>query len=524
MLRLDRGDQAGRRPGPGTVPEANAERSAISDFEPAGFELAGVRVRVADVGDRQLAAFLEHPCRFAQRPCALVRAGQIVNRQRADHHVERTVVEGQLTHVGSVKLDSFGHALEGGVLAGNLLGVARLIRGAPDIDTDGPSEGQALGRHQQHRAAAAADVQQPLVSFELEPIEQLGPDGELARAGGVDEDARIEKQPERARARSEDSNRLPGRIYLATPKPPRRVGEQAGTAEGHQERSVWCVEAVGASAPWEGTHGENQSHQGGERIGPVRAFALHVAFLRHHSIMRIRSRKTLLCLSLSLGAAIAGAVLLEQFLFLRKMSMTANVSWTPDASSTIQEKLAVLSSREVNDLPVGGLAPDLLLPNLRQPGQIHLAELWSQKPLVLIFGSFSCDVFDELMRPMQALHETYQDRMEFLIVCIREAGHKNVSARFLYEKVDLQNETIDNREQRSCRAADYLHITIPMASDREDRKAEMAYLAFPMRIVVVDTGGNIPLNAGIFTRTVRPSDQFGFWLKGYLTDNPLPTK
>jgi hypothetical protein len=50
-----------------------------------------------------------------------------------------------------------------------------------------------LGRHQQHRAAAAADVEQPLVSFELEPIEQLGPDGELAHAGGVDEDARVEK-------------------------------------------------------------------------------------------------------------------------------------------------------------------------------------------------------------------------------------------------------------------------------------------------------------------------------------------
>jgi hypothetical protein len=240
--------------------------------------------------------------------------------------------------------------------------------------------------------------------------------------------------------------------------------------------------------------------------------------------MRIRSWKTLLCLSLSLGAAIAGAVLLEQFLFQRKMSMIANGSSTPDASFTSQEKLAMLSSREVNDLPAGGLAPDLLLPNLRQPGQIHLAELWSQKPLVLLFGSFSCDIFDEIMRPTQALYETYQDRMEFLIVCIREAGHENVSARFLYEQVDLENETIDNREQRSCRAADYLHITIPMASDREDRKAELAYHGYPTRIVVVDTGGKIVLNAGIFTQTVRTSGQFGIWLKGYLKNNPLPPK
>src|SRR5262249_15651787 len=157
----------------------------------------------------------------------------------------------------------------------------------------------------------------------------------------------------------------------------------------------------------------------------------------------------------------------------------------------------------------GGPAPDLWLPNLRKPGQIHLAELWSQKPLVLLFGSFSCDIFDEQIKPMQNLYDTYHDQMEFLMLCVLEARHDNVSTRVLYEQAELENETIDNREQRSCRAADYLHFTVPMASDREDRKAEMAYQGFPTRIVVVDTGGKIALNAGIFTRTLRTSGQFG---------------
>jgi hypothetical protein len=237
--------------------------------------------------------------------------------------------------------------------------------------------------------------------------------------------------------------------------------------------------------------------------------------------MRIPSWKTLLCLSLSVGAAIAGALWLEQFLFQRRMGMIADGSWNTGPTWTYEEKLAGLSSRTVNDLPAGGPAPDLWLPNLRKQGQIHLAELWRRKPLVLLFGSFSCDIFDEQIKPMQALYDTYHDQMEFLMVCIREAGHDNVSARFLYERADLENETIDHREQRSCRAADYLHFTIPMASDREDRKAEMAYQGFPTRIVVVDTGGKIVLNAGIFTRTMRTSGQFGVWLKDYLTDNHL---
>src|SRR5262245_43750032 len=218
--------------------------------------------------------------------------------------------------------------------------------------------------------------------------------------------------------------------------------------------------------------------------------------------MGIRIWKTLLCLSLSVGAAVVGAVWLEQFLVQRKMRMIADGSWNTGPTWTYEERLAGLSSRTVNDLPAGGPAPDLWLPNLRRPGQIHLAELWRQKPLVLLFGSFSCDVFDEQIKPMQALYETYQDQVEFLMVCVREAGHENVSARFLYEQTDLENETIDQREQRSCRAADYLHFTIPMASDREDRKAELAYQAFPTRIVVVDTSAKIVLNAGIFTRTL----------------------
>src|SRR5262245_64232532 len=73
-LGLDRGDQAGRRPGAGGVPEANAQRPALGDLQPAGLELPGVRARVADVGDRQLATLPEHPGRLAPRLCALARA------------------------------------------------------------------------------------------------------------------------------------------------------------------------------------------------------------------------------------------------------------------------------------------------------------------------------------------------------------------------------------------------------------------------------------------------------------------
>jgi hypothetical protein len=41
-----------------------------------------------------------------------------LNRQRAEYDLERVVIEGELTHIGSVKLDQLGHAFEDRVLAG----------------------------------------------------------------------------------------------------------------------------------------------------------------------------------------------------------------------------------------------------------------------------------------------------------------------------------------------------------------------------------------------------------------------
>src|SRR5262249_60474774 len=71
----------------------------------------------------------------------------------------------------------------------------------------------------------------------------------------VDEDARVEEQPEPGHPRGEAGKPVQGRIHLAAERPPRREGEQAGSEEGHQEWGVRCVEAVVAAARGEGAHG-----------------------------------------------------------------------------------------------------------------------------------------------------------------------------------------------------------------------------------------------------------------------------
>jgi hypothetical protein len=170
----------------------------------------------------------------------------------------------------------------------------------------------------------------------------------------------------------------------------------------------------------------------------------------------------------------------------------------------------------LNDRPVGQPATDLTLRRLGGEGQVRLSDLWKGRPLVLLFGSYSCDVFDAQVTSVQKLYEEYRGRAEFLLVHVREAGHRDTPVGFLYGQDDGFHDAPAVRCERSARAADYLKVTIPAVIDLDDRRAELAYSAWPMRLVVVGRGGRVVLNASKATLTVRNLNQFGYWLKNYL--------
>jgi hypothetical protein len=87
---------------------------------------------------------------------------------------------------------------------------------------------------------------------------------------------------------------------------------------------------------------------------------------------------------------------------------------------------------------------------------------------------------------------------------------------FLYGPEDFTHDAVDVRCRRSAQVAAYLHITVPTVVDPDDRRAELSYEGWPMRLVVVARGGRVVLNASKTTLTVRNLNQFGYWLKNYL--------
>jgi hypothetical protein len=138
------------------------------------------------------------------------------------------------------------------------------------------------------------------------------------------------------------------------------------------------------------------------------------------------------------------------------------------------------------DLEAVGRRPiDFSLLSVTHDGVIRLQDLRGQI-VVLIFSSFSCDVFCKQAAELERLYQEYKNRATFLFVQIQEAGH-DIPALDAALK-DLPRDTTDRR-QRARRAMEVLHLTMPAVTDNPNKAIEYAYGAFPEYFVILDRKG-----------------------------------
>lgn len=143
-------------------------------------------------------------------------------------------------------------------------------------------------------------------------------------------------------------------------------------------------------------------------------------------------------------------------------------------------------------IPVGGVAPDFRLSDL-DGHEVHLASLRSDKPVILIFGSFSCNVLIGELAKVKRFDEANQDQANFLFVYIDEAGHS--VAELEPELAALPKEP-EKRWERAHKGRDVLRLNMPMVVDTPEGTVQSAYDAWPRRLVVVDTNGRIAVDLG----------------------------
>jgi hypothetical protein len=110
--------------------------------------------------------------------------------------------------------------------------------------------------------------------------------------------------------------------------------------------------------------------------------------------------------------------------------MMAHARWSQEA-----EPLGMISGL-ARKLKAGSLAPTFTLPTIADHGVVSLSSLQG-KPVVLVFGSLSCDSFCDRIGDIERMYQAYKDRAAFLFVYVTEAGHRIRGLEFVIGSAGL---------------------------------------------------------------------------------------
>ncbi len=180
-----------------------------------------------------------------------------------------------------------------------------------------------------------------------------------------------------------------------------------------------------------------------------------------------------------------------------------SASFYPGDAPTQLQLLQGLLTSEVGSLHEGpGLnetAPDFTLKTHDGGQSIHLADLLGKKPIVLVFGNFTCGPFRSMYPGVEDVYHRFQNDANFLGVYVREAhptdGWKMESNTKLGVAV-AQPKTYGERATVAQFCQRLLKPSIPLLVDEIDDTVGNAYSAMPARLYVIDTDGKVAYKSG----------------------------
>jgi hypothetical protein len=219
--------------------------------------------------------------------------------------------------------------------------------------------------------------------------------------------------------------------------------------------------------------------------------------------------------------AAGGTLLLDQLFRAQAVPLSpaprfAHLMKSMAAHSSAQDRTAPIdwTVRPSQKLKAGTPAPAFTLPALRGGGNIALAD-FKGRPLVLVFGSFTCDRFCARVSDLEQRYQAHKRRAEFLFVSVTEAEHRIPGLEFMLDpNGPHSSKALGDRRWRIAKAAAQLGFTMPAALDLEEA-AETAYDAFPLRVVVVDAEGRLALDLGRGLFDDWRLDELEQWLKSH---------
>jgi thiol-disulfide isomerase/thioredoxin len=145
-------------------------------------------------------------------------------------------------------------------------------------------------------------------------------------------------------------------------------------------------------------------------------------------------------------------------------------------------------------ITVGQEAPDFELATRDGASRVRLSSLRQTKPVVLVFGSYTCPPFRGEMPGINKLYDEYKDRTAFYFVYVEEAHASDVWPLKTNAKASIVYPTHRNPAERAEVAntcATKLKIGFPMLVDDMNDSVDRTYTAWPTRLYVFDREGRI---------------------------------
>ena len=180
-----------------------------------------------------------------------------------------------------------------------------------------------------------------------------------------------------------------------------------------------------------------------------------------------------------------------------------SASFYPGDAPTQQQLVKGLLSGELGSLQegpsLGDQAPDFTLTTQDGKQTIHLADVIGCKPVVLMFGNFTCSPFRSMYPGVEAVSRRFENDATFLAIYVREAhpadGWKMESNTRLGVDV-TQPKTLAERTAVASQCSRLLNARIPLLVDEIDDRVGNAYSGMPARLYVIDHKGKITYKAG----------------------------
>ncbi len=144
-------------------------------------------------------------------------------------------------------------------------------------------------------------------------------------------------------------------------------------------------------------------------------------------------------------------------------------------------------------------APDFELKTLDGKRTIRLSEQFGSKPIVLVFGNFTCGPFRSMFPMVDDLSQRYRDDAIFLGVYVREAHptdgwHMESNAKVGVKIAQPQSYAERVAVAQQCNAK--LKYSMPLVVDEIHDPVGNAYSGMPARLYVIDPDGKVAYKGG----------------------------